>query len=249
MIVIILLAVFFLFVACYMVYNAYHDNINNIEVNIGLRAPLKVFFISDIHRRKINQDTIAEIPNNLDLVVIGGDLLEKGVSFNKVRHNLQLLKKFHTPIYFIWGNNDYEVDSNALEQMFIDLDINVLKNKAVNLNHHGSSISLVGLDCCNEGLPDYEKALSEATGSYSILLTHDPFAFYELNEEQTKSIDFVLSGHTHGGQIRIFGFGPYTRGGLKQHNSVPILVSEGYGYTKFPFRLGTKAECHVITVT
>ena len=56
----------------------------------------------------------------------------------------------------------------------------------------------------------------------------------------------MLSGHTHGGQIHLFGFRPYERGRLKRENDLTILISNGYGTTGVPLRLGAKAETHLI---
>src|SRR5699024_1110046 len=80
----------------------------------------------------------------------------------------------------------------------------------------------------------------------TVLLTHKTSSFYMLNQEVKKYINLVLAGHRHGGQIRLFGFGPYHRGCMKKLNDTSILITEGYGYCLLPLRLGTNDECHVI---
>ena len=68
-----------------------------------------MFFISDIHRRIVSESIIEEVSGKVDVVIIGGDLLEKGVPMERVKENIKKLKKLG-PILFVWGNNDYEVD-------------------------------------------------------------------------------------------------------------------------------------------
>src|SRR3954447_7660061 len=68
---------------------------------------VSIFFISDIHKRLISDEVITEVTGKSDIVVIGGDLTEKKVPFERVKKNLEKLKKLG-PVYFVWGNNDYE---------------------------------------------------------------------------------------------------------------------------------------------
>jgi len=78
---------------------------------------LTIFFISDIHRRIVDNDIIRKVKGKADLVIIGGDLTEKGVPLEKTEVNLSRLNKI-APIYFIWGNNDNEVKEKELRQLF-----------------------------------------------------------------------------------------------------------------------------------
>ena len=61
-------------------------------------------------------------------------------------------------------------------------------------------------------------------------------------------IRLVLSGHTHGGQIHILGYSPYEKGKIKKLENTTLLISNGYGTTSLPLRLGAPAECHLITI-
>ena len=61
-------------------------------------------------------------------------------------------------------------------------------------------------------------------------------------------LSLLLSGHTHGGQIHLFGFSPYEKGRLKKENDLTVLISNGYGTTGVPLRLGAKAETHLISI-
>lgn len=242
-----------LLIIIYMVYLAHHDTIDFRTIRDEDFPTefdsFRLFFISDIHRRKLKQSTLNKIIENIDIIVIGGDLREKGVPFERTRNNLKMIKNWNKPIYFIWGNNDYEEKPETLYTLLKDENIEVLANETKCIKaSNGTTFNLIGLDCCQYKEARVDLAMKGIDNdAYTILITHAPSAFYDMSESEQDSIQTVIAGHTHGGQIRIFGFGLYESGGLKQKRKTNILVSEGYGYTRLPFRLGTKAECHVLT--
>ncbi|MEK4652523.1 metallophosphoesterase [Niallia sp. FSL W8-0954] len=208
---------------------------------------ITLFFISDVHRRSIDDSVINEAVNVAEIVIIGGDLLEKGVKLEKTRDNLRKLKKIG-PVYFVWGNNDYEIDRDVLETLLIDEGIILLNNKAITFQSaDGESWSLVGIEDYSLEYDDLEKALEEVEDSdFKILVSHNPKIVEKM--EENEQISLVLSGHTHGGQIRILGFGPYELGGTKVIGNTTIFVSNGYGTTSIPLRLGAHPETHIIKI-
>ncbi|OKO95168.1 Phosphoesterase [Geobacillus proteiniphilus] len=70
---------------------------------------LAIFFISDIHRRTVCAQMLETVKGKADFVLIGGDLAEKGVPAARVRENVRRLRSV-AHVYFVWGNNDDEVD-------------------------------------------------------------------------------------------------------------------------------------------
>lgn len=235
----------------YMVYQAHHDTINYKKIYDD-RIPsdfndFRMFFISDIHRRKIKESTLQSISEKIDIVIIGGDLTEKGVPLVRTENNIKKLKRWNIPLYFVWGNNDYEAKPEKIYKLLVKENVTILTNENKDIERNKSTVSLLGIDCCRYGEPRLDLAQEKAKGEYSILITHAPSMFDELDRQDQNKIHTVLAGHTHGGQIRIFGFGPYERGGYRKQGNTNLVVSEGYGYSKLPFRLGTKAECNVLT--
>lgn len=246
----ILFCTIFMFVY-FMIFTAHHDTIDDRTIQ-DHRLPRefdqhRIFFISDIHRRKINIHTLRRIKREIHMVVIGGDFTERGVPISRTRENIQKLKQFNAPIYFIWGNNDYEVSFQAFNQMLQEEDVNILKDSYVKLSKSGKRFYVVGFDYHKDGIEAINFDWAEIEDGYCLLLTHVPQYFYDLNPKYQQMIDLVLAGHTHGGQIRLFNLGFYQNGGFSNHFHTNILVSEGYGYTFVPFRFQTKAECHVLT--
>src|SRR5690625_2908623 len=106
-----------------MVYLVYHDILNKLYIyDDNLPAAFNyfcVFFISDIHRRHVNESTLKSIKGDINVIIIGEDITEKGVPLERTKENLEKLKKWNLPIYFVWGNNDYEEDPEALNHLLV----------------------------------------------------------------------------------------------------------------------------------
>lgn len=209
---------------------------------------LKIFFISDIHRRKIHESIIMDVGKNADFVIIGGDLLEKGVPLDRVEYNLQLLKKVG-PLYFVWGNNDYEMMENELLAVLKRNDVKVLRNESIIFRApNGQSLALLGIDDISQENDRLDLALyGTEFVDFKILISHNPRITEKMRKED--KISFVMSGHTHGGQIQFFGYSPYQKGGIYKSDITTLFVSNGYGTSMLPLRLGAKPETHFITIT
>ncbi|SHF57514.1 metallophosphoesterase [Ornithinibacillus halophilus] len=237
----------------YMIYNAFHDKVSYNMIS-DKRLPesfnnFHIFFITDIHRRKIDDQTIQSIKDEIDVVVIGGDLTENGVPLKRTQDNIQKLKKWNAPIFFVWGNNDYEGFPVRFTNLLINEGVTILANKEEIIERNQEKIRFVGLDYSLFRPVNFTKFVHRNNELFTILLVHSPQTFEEeLTDDEKNMVEFVLAGHTHGGQIRFFNFGPYEKGGLKKVRNTNLLVSEGYGYSLVPLRLETSAECHVITL-
>lgn len=234
----------------YMFYTAVHDvttyeTVKSAKITQVFQG-FTCYFISDIHRRKIKAKTLKQIRSKVDVVFIGGDLVEKGVSLERMRVNIQQLKRFHVPVYFVWGNNDFRKDQAEIRRILLAEDVIVLEDDMVTLTRGNDRIQLVGFN--------YHPSIDEIPlikwgeikDTFTILLTHTPNSFFRLPKVYQDKMDFVLAGHTHGGQIRFYRFGLDIRGGTYVVNQTQMFISEGYGYRLIPFRFQTKAQSHVI---
>lgn len=207
---------------------------------------IKLFFISDIHRRTVSESIIAEIKEGKpDLVIIGGDLLEKGVPFDRVKKNLLGLKECGH-VYFVWGNNDYEADYHQLDALLLECGVKILDNTALSFeSDEGERFVLLGTDDLSKERDRLDLALEDAgSEGFRVLISHDPRITNSIKKEQ--NIHLVLSGHTHGGQIHILGYSPYEKGRIKKLPQTTLLISNGYGTTGVPLRLGAKSETHFL---
>ncbi|OES44466.1 metallophosphoesterase [Domibacillus iocasae] len=207
------------------------------------KAPLALFFISDIHRRLIHPSIIASVASRADAVIIGGDLCEGGVKIRRIQENIKRLSSI-APVYFVPGNNDYEVDFDQLSVIFSEWNVTVLRNASFPLT---DDVYLLGTDDLSKGKTDKAALFNDVPSNvYKIIASHNPAFIRAIQPEDRVAV--VLSGHTHGGQIRLGRFGMYEKGRWKTVNGIHTLVSNGYGTTGVPFRLGARAETHLITI-
>ncbi|HEY4552353.1 MAG TPA: metallophosphoesterase [Bacillaceae bacterium] len=237
--------------AAYMYHEAHLDRVLYHEFSYeeypkGME-PISLFFISDIHRRLISDSIISEVKDKAQAVIIGGDLAEKGVPVSRIEQNLTRLSKIG-PVFFIWGNNDSEVGVQTLENLFGLYGITVLNGQTYELEANSGSVTLIGIDDLTRNPKPFRGLEDKAKSApFSILLSHQPAIMKQLPEDSGLSL--VLSGHTHGGQIRLFGIGPYQKGSIRKHGKTIQLVSNGYGTSLLPLRLGAKPETHLITLS
>ncbi len=209
---------------------------------------LTIFFISDIHNRYIQDKMLSKVDVKIDVVIIGGDLADKRVSIMKLLENIHRLQRWGSPIYFIPGNNDHELIEASIVDLLYQEGVHVLSNRDVDLSLDGRlSCTLSGMDPYYL-VPRRHSSLVKDADNFQILTVHDPMVFQHMNEEDKGRFELILTGHTHGGQIRFLGFGPFTRGGWFEQQGYSLLISEGYGTSLLPLRLGTRAECHVIEI-
>ncbi|MBB3069617.1 putative MPP superfamily phosphohydrolase [Paenibacillus baekrokdamisoli] len=255
----------------YMVWESYRYNFDQQSVVLE-RLPASfdqthILFISDIHRRSISNEIIAQCKaaGKTDLVLIGGDLREKGVAIARSRDNIRKLMTI-APVYMVYGNHDYDENIRPLEVMLQEERVGLLINQAVVLEQKdGSRIRLVGVDDPRTKRDNLKLAISEpADGNelFTILLAHDPVI--ALRRDEIKSIDLILCGHTHGGQVCLPFIGPISRGPLEKVYwrgwfdlgtkltteawSPRLFVSCGFGTSKLSIRLLAPAQFHRITL-
>jgi uncharacterized protein len=233
----------------------------------------RIFFISDIHRRLVERRVIeqAAAGGRIDLVLIGGDLRERGVPLERTRNNIKLLASLG-PVYMVYGNHDYDDNARELEVLLREEGVRILSNDSVVLEQRGGDrLRLAGVDDLKSGRDRLEMALAPPVDSPSrieqdctVLLAHDPVLFEKLANRPALHVDLVLAGHTHGGQLVLPVLGPlyrsyttvtYTGGWyeLKVRQAagerrLRLFVSKGYGTSHLPLRLNAPAEVHVLTL-
>jgi predicted MPP superfamily phosphohydrolase len=226
----------------------------------------RVFFISDIHRRTVRPlASLAAEAGGADLVLIGGDLTERGVPAGRVRENVRLLSGI-APVYMVFGNHDYDEDAESLAGLLREERVTLLRNESRVIERDGQAIRLAGVDDPSSGRDDVRAALYGAPGrarpgrrpSCTILLAHDPLIVERMTAEDARMTDLILAGHTHGGQIVLPLVGPLARGHLRylrgwrkppRHRThARLFVSCGYGTSHLPLRLMAPAEAHLFTL-
>ncbi|MBM7645320.1 putative MPP superfamily phosphohydrolase [Scopulibacillus daqui] len=233
----------------YMFFQAHRHIVLDVDITIEDLPEAfdgyQIFFISDIHRRLVSFKLLKQIKSQPDIVVIGGDLTETGVPFSRVEENVRRLSQVG-PIIFIWGNHDLYVDREALQQIFKKFQVKILDNQALVFKRGKDHLNIVGINDVTNHLDRLDEALEGRKKGTTVLLSHNPDIKYQLHEHHR--IPLVISGHTHGGQIRLFGWGLREKGGIKEHPFGMLIVSKGYGTTWHPLRLGAPPDTLLLTL-
>lgn len=229
----------------------------------------KIVQISDLHNAEIGDDNdklIATIKQaNPDIIVITGDMIDSRRTDVEVALDFAEEAVKIAPCYYVNGNHELRVSEyEELKEGLNKLGVKVLENDKIELNRETSKISLLGIsDPSFEAtylMTDEDKVaevyldkLAATDNNFKILLSHRP----ELFEEYFKAgIDLALSGHAHGGQIRLplvggiiaphQGLFPEYDGGLYIKENTHMVVSRGIGNSLFPLRFNNRPEVVLI---
>ena len=221
--------------------------------------PLRVLLITDIHAGIfLTSETLLRIVLGLmrtkpDLVVICGDLVSGHTDEAiDILDELKPLARAPLGAWFCFGNHDYYGGNpDELRANLAAVGIQTLKNESIALNHHGKTFVLGGIDDRIMGKPNWNGVLSRH-GRPDLLMAHNPDHFYEA---EARGIPVTLSGHTHGGQIRLPNGPAIIRHsrfcldeGLYGYRSSLLVVSRGLGSVVLPLRWGADPEAVLIEI-
>ncbi len=222
--------------------------------------------VSDLHNAEFGTgniellQTISE--STPDIIVITGDLVDMNhtnmdAALDFAKNAVQI-----APIYYVNGNHEAALSQyNQLKEGLKSVGVIVLEDEAIQLEHNGSTVTLIGLSDPNfsirtdvfDDLPDMVSTklngLLESENGYTILISHRP----ELFETYVScGVDLVFSGHAHGGQFRLpfiggliapnQGLFPKYDAGLYTDVNTNMVVSRGIGNSIIPFRFNNRPE-------
>ncbi|AXK49766.1 membrane-associated metallophosphoesterase (YkuE domain) [Aliarcobacter trophiarum LMG 25534] len=243
--------------------NARHLELEAVDIKIdNLKKPYKIVQISDVHiGGLIDKKFIANLVKkinilNADVVVITGDLVDTKLEFAKpALDELRNIKTLYGT-YFIVGNHEYFHGVAPIISYVNSLGIKTLENETVYIGEKDFGFNLAGVYDrfgfkYGSYIPDIDETLKNCDNSPIVLLAHQPKYLKDLVD--TKNIDLVLCGHTHGGQIFPFNFlvkleQPYVKG-LHQHNeTTQVYVNKGTGFWGPPMRLGASSEISILNL-
>ncbi len=221
---------------------------------------IRVVQISDLHLRTIGYGLrkLMKRINEMkpDLMLFTGDMTWDGSRL----HELDAFLKLPEPSICkaaILGNWEYDktIDRDLLRKIYADNNCLLLVNETRQFVFKNKTVSITGIDDFHKGNADYSAAVKAYRPSdYHIVLTHCPEHRDIISQQLTEDVpvDFILSGHTHGGQFNFFGFVPFLPVGSGNYISgwynttePPMFVSKGIGASVVPFRLGSRSEATV----
>jgi predicted MPP superfamily phosphohydrolase len=259
-----------------IVFEANQPQLTSVEVPISRLAEswdgFTIAQLSDLHydpyfsatplRKAI--DTVNRLQP--DLIVLTGDFVTAPVGKFSQRSAMwaaravepcaQLLTQLRAPsgILAVLGNHDVLTGEIHVTATLRAHSIPVLRNACVSFERDGKRLWLAGVDDVLEGKPDLELALRGIPPAESVvLLAHEPdWADYVSGHP----VDLQLSGHSHGGQIRIPFIGaPYLPQlarkypwGLRRIGPLTLYTNAGIGTIRVPMRLNCPPEITLITL-
>ncbi|MFC4354554.1 metallophosphoesterase [Chryseomicrobium palamuruense] len=208
------------------------------------KGSLELLVISDIHRRSISDRLLSKLPNHVDAILLIGDITERGVPISRTATNFMKLQQVG-PLFYVFGNNDREVGEENLVDLLKRYQVTILQNDSVQIPE--KSLQIVGLDDGYNGKVDMQKAVSLLDHtSFTVFMTHSPAFIKKIPEEV--SVDLAIAGHYHGGQIRFGKWGIQPLGSFEAKDNRYELISNGFGTTALPFRIGAESEIHLIQI-
>lgn len=223
----------------------------------GLQRPLRMVHLSDLHGSnwdmpQVRWNRIMDQVNALhpDLVVVTGDFHASKIWDPPMRMDdaVQPLTRLKAPlgVWSVPGNHD---DPYWIRWVMRRFGLKLLAGDLVDLG----PIQIVGSDDLIMGQRPVQGLRAAAAraqpGKPLVALVHEPRLWTML----PANVDLVLAGHTHGGQIQIFGWpqfkkldSQYLRGRFRNPGGQQMLVSAGIGTSIVPVRLGTQGEIVVV---
>ena len=226
---------------------------------------LKILFLSDLHNKNFKNELIKILDSeNPNFIVLGGDMINE--SLKETKNFIDLFSCLNNyEVYYIYGNHEEELsldDYNKYKELIENSNVKLLKNDDINLTDNIKLIGLVSekdkyqnfkLQCIDKNYIE-GKIKKVDNEKFNILVSHNPLEF---NSYVDYNCDLVLSGHIHGGVIRLPFIGPlfspnvtlfpkYSQGMYKKNNT-SMIVSRGIGNSKrLPIRINNKPEIVII---
>lgn len=225
--------------------------------NEKLNSPVKITQISDFHSnaiKNLDQLLINIKKFDPDFIILTGDIIDYGTA-SKIERSVYFLKKLSTlnkSTYYITGNHEEAGPNLDVFLKEIDkLGIKYLKNEGELLNVNGNKIYLYGTSMFSFSYENYKPSKE----SVNIILSH--FS-KNVRDNYRGDEDFIFSGHTHGGQVRMPIVGgllapgegvlpDFDKGAFLYKNST-IYVDSGLGNTFLPLRFLDQIQYSNITL-
>lgn len=228
--------------------------------------PLRLVQITDPHigpfmpvsrLRRICQAAVEKDP---DLILLTGDFLtmESHHDPGLLLRALEPLRALEGRVFACLGNHDYEAPE-IVRSALVHAGARLLVDEAARVETPAGAVEIIGSAFVWQKRAEHLAQLMarhpRSGGALRLLLLHDPGAFRHVPEG---SVDLVLSGHTHGGQVGLVSLGlPWTMlrlfvkmpdHGLWARGQERLYVHRGTGHYGFPLRIGVPAEESLLLV-
>lgn len=220
---------------------------------------LRVGLLSDLHAGRMTaRSTLRRAVRLLmderpDLIAITGDFADR-------RHSdyapaFEAIAPLSAPlgVYAVPGNHDHAVGIEGWRREMASSRILDATNRFHLQDVDGVRVCIAGADDLEEGNPEL-RLPDPAERDFTLLLAHNPETA-ERARRSCDAVDLMLAGHTHGGQVRVPGWGAVERkseiydAGLRRRPWTQVYTSRGVGSTLLPVRFGAPPEVAIIELT
>lgn len=208
-----------------------------------LKEPIRVALLTDLHSEIYGEnqaDLIAEINrHNPDIICMVGDIADDRAPHDGTILLLEGIASRY-PCFYVTGNHEFwSGEVNEIKDFFRRCGVRVFEGEHETIEISGQTINICGVDDPEIGESNYMQQLEDAftsidSSNYTILLSHRPERFVQQAEYD---YDVILSGHAHGGQVRIpfigglyspdQGIFPNYTSGMYTLEDTQMLVSRG----------------------
>lgn len=213
-----------------------------------LTAEVRLAVVTDFHSSDNADDVVAMVASCApDAVLMVGDMFDDDTANRPTERTLSLMRQLSAqyPCYYVSGNHEaWTGEMDALYQQTEEAGVTVLRMSSGVLTVRGQRIALCGIpdpyEMVFSGAPDTEEQLRQAledvdSADFTVLLAHRPEL---LTKYAQFPLDLVVSGHAHGGQVRIpgvlnglyapnQGWFPKLAGGAYTQDGTTLIVSRG----------------------
>ena len=225
--------------------------------------------ISDIHLEEYTEPAyLEEVVHRInalrpELVLITGDFVSRGpgprrISIRAAGLAAEILSQLKAPQRVaVLGNHDVVVDADLVIHELESHGTPVLVDSYLPIERNMERLYIAGSDDAGTRVPDPNLAIPAAPRAPVIYLVHEP-DYIDIFQHHPRFplVDLMLSGHTHGGQMRLPLIGPlvlppmgrkYVEG-LFRFEHMQLYVNRGIGTVGLPFRLNCPSEITSITL-
>jgi len=223
----------------------------------GSNRKIRIVQISDLHLHGVadRDERLAELIRDLnaDAIVFTGDIIDRAENLEPLASFLLALGP--TPRIAVLGNWEYwsKVDLKRLREIYESTpQSSLLVNQKSTVEIRGREIEFIGLDDFTAGKPDTRLLRPQTSSVVRVVLQHSPGLYEEPELTVASQNQICLSGHTHGGQVTLFGRPFWTpRGsgrfvaGWYETPTCRLYVSRGVGMSILPIRFGARPEVAV----
>lgn len=222
----------------------------------------RIVHISDIHLDyHFGITRLSELLDKIqalkpDMICFTGDLYHSSVLPSESAC-IELLEQLKPPLgkWAVLGNHDYTAGAKDVERVLNLGGFKILNNRSELVKNDNQRIRIAGIDDALRGSPNLDLALEgENSDLFTLFLAHEPdLADYAL----AYSVDLQLSGHSHGGQIKLPFIGhvllpdlahKYPEGLYFLDNRLYLYTNRGIGVSAHPVRFLCRPEITVITM-